>query len=138
MKYVARFEGGVAGGLNFQVTRVPLLLRIAVELRVYGDEFRALDAIGSAPTDRESVVIYRASGQPSVSFVDGRDPKTGERMGWQQTEVTYVPFAEKLDRGVPRTWETWERWCVANRSRLLDELEVGSPGGLAMKAEEKS
>jgi len=114
MKSTATIEGGPADGVVFDVDYTPIMLRVAS----YGLVHRVLNN-NDVPTFQEAVTAYIMAGKPSVAFWDGRDPKTGRRIGGQMWRATYVP----CDIQPPRVLESWPQWCKANQVALMAERD---------------
>ncbi len=114
MKSSATIKSGPADGIIFNVDYTPIMLRVASN----GPAHRVLNN-NDAPTDQEAVTAYIMAGKPSVAFWDGRDPKTGRRIGGQASRATYVP----CDLQPPRVLESWPQWCKTNQAALMAEHE---------------
>jgi len=111
------FIDGPAKGEVLSLARSPILLRVVN----VGDHFDALDQLDDLASSNESITVYRLTAEPSVCFIDGRDPKTGRRWGVRLSVGTYAVLPEQPDDATLRDNQKWRAWCVAKMDLLMPE-----------------
>lgn len=114
---------GPARGERLRIKRAPILLRV---VHSHARGWDALDEIGDTPTPDETIYVYVLQGEPSVCFVDGRDPKTGRRCGEMRRVGTYAVAAEQPDGSTLRDTAAWRSWCASIQNRLVPAWAKGN------------
>lgn len=109
------FEDGPLRGVYLHDVPAPIMLRVAT---APDGTHRAVPGGTDARAD-ELVCVYIAR-RFSSGFWDGRDPKSGRRIGGTMVTANYV-----LHSADPQPWQDqirdageWSKWCEANREAL--------------------
>lgn len=96
---MTRFIDGPAAGKVLSLSNAPLLLRVVIDERGGVD---ALDVPTDEPRPNEKIHLYTRRGAVICGFIDGRDPKTGKRVGRRFVGGDYVHHPDFLSENVLR------------------------------------
>ena len=110
-------DDGPCAGTRLTASQAPIMLRIT---RDQNGGVDCLDLATDQPISGERVIVYRARGRASVAFVDGRDPKSGKRFGYQSRTQHYTLHEPQPAAEHTGTWAAWSAWCEANNAHLMD------------------
>lgn len=114
-------DDGPCAGARINAAQAPIMLRVT---RTDVGLVDCLDEATDVPKPGEQVYVYRASGRPSVAFVDGVDPKTKRRFGYQSRTQHYVLHEPQPGSEHVMTWAAWSKWCEANKAELVSMYEA--------------
>ncbi len=103
-----QFLDGPAEKVALSLRRAPLFLRVSFDPAA--QKWDALDLLEDEPFDGEKIFVYRREGEPTLCFVDGRDPKTGKRYGQKLAIGRYRFFASQPDERTLKDNDKWQAW----------------------------
>lgn len=106
---MTKFIGGIADGKVLSLGRAPRFLRVTRDEKT--GKIDALDQRDDEPFDEEAIFVYQCKSTCGGAFVDGRNPKTGKRVGGYQVIATYEIYAEQPVDKVARDNGAWQQWC---------------------------
>lgn len=98
---------------------VRIMLRVAFD----GKTARCLNN-DHAPIEGETTFAYIMDGEAGSGFWDGRDPKTGRRIGGRMGTAAYRLVHPQPPREVLDGTGVWAQWCDANRADLMAKWEA--------------
>jgi hypothetical protein len=110
---VIRFINGPAAGVDIDLRRAPIMLRV-VRSR-YGN-WDALDQPHDEAQSTESIYVYRMIGQ--ANWYHCRSSKRSIS-GFHAT-ATYEFLPEQPPDHCIRTTKAWAEWCDSNKEQLLE------------------
>lgn len=113
------FLDGPAHGKSLELERTPLLLRVCLRFEstdlIGGervDDVDALDQLDDEALKNERLYVYRLKDKPGVAFIDGRDPKTGGRVGRRVSLASYRLNRVQPPDDVMRDRARWQAWAL--------------------------
>lgn len=111
---IACFIDGPAGGVELQLSRIPLLIRA---VRSAAGQWDALDLLTDEAKPNETIVAYRLQETPSTGMVDYRGPR-GRRCGGPLAMVRYSVLSDQPLELQMRATADWQRWTLAHAEEL--------------------
>lgn len=112
------FKDGPMKDEPIAADRTPIMLRVAFDGRVG----RCLNNADS-PREAEAALAYIMDGSASVGFWNGRDPKTGRRIGGRMVMAAYRLLEPQPPSEVMRGPGAFAAWCDQHKTELMAEYE---------------
>lgn len=119
VKNSATFIDGPLKGTTLSPNRVPIMLRVAVEMSG-GTKLLGVDR---GLENGDLVYAYIMDGKPSQGFWDGRD-SNGKRVGGQFTKANYRLLRPQPPLSKMASHPVWEQWCDSNKAMLMADYNV--------------
>lgn len=110
---MSRFLDGPARGVDLELRRAPLLLRVT---RSPSGDWDALDQLDDEPKPDEIIYVYRREGEPTRAMVDWCD-KGGRRRGGCREFADYQYVADAPVDAVLRNTDRWRDWAMTAARR---------------------
>ncbi len=113
---MTRFLDGPAAGVCLELQRAAMFLRV---VQGNDNKWDALDQLEDTPSQTETIHAYIIKGEPGFAFVDGRDRKTGKRIGRRMVIAEYVLFQPQPSDEIMRDNDKWGDWATETGTAML-------------------
>ena len=123
---MTRFLDGPCRNAILHLQRSPVMLRVVVKFVDQKPSYDALDQLDDTVEPGEKVYLYKMVSNDGWVHFDGRDPKTGRRVGRTEPINSYSYFPDQPTQEVLKDNKQYHQWCDENEGRIRDGTKENS------------